>query len=281
MSLLTISNHSREYADMKYVYPVFSRRSGGLSIGINLNTNHACNWQCIYCQVPELIRGRAPHIDLTLLHKELYDILEDVIKGDFFQRYEVPSEKQQICDIAISGNGEPTSSPTFEEVTHLVGSIRDQFALTAQLVLITNGSLLSHPRVRKALLHWNTYKGEVWFKVDSATREGIQRINQVDISPERMCRHIETCVTLCSTWIQTCFFALDEQVPSLTERKAYLHFLESLKQHGIPLKGIHLYGLARESRRPDAARLSKLSPDWFAELSEEIKSIGFAVCVNV
>ena len=46
-------------------------RAGGVSIGINLNTNNACNWRCIYCQVPELARGTAPPIDLLLLEKEL------------------------------------------------------------------------------------------------------------------------------------------------------------------------------------------------------------------
>ena len=49
---------------MTYVYPVVSRRAGGVSIGINLNPNNACNWRCVYCQVPDLKRGAAPAIEL-------------------------------------------------------------------------------------------------------------------------------------------------------------------------------------------------------------------------
>jgi wyosine [tRNA(Phe)-imidazoG37] synthetase (radical SAM superfamily) len=52
---LSIHDHSRELSGLKYIYSVISRRAGGLSIGINLNVNNACNWQCIYCEFPQVI----------------------------------------------------------------------------------------------------------------------------------------------------------------------------------------------------------------------------------
>jgi hypothetical protein len=63
--LLKTEDHSRDSAGMRYVYPVVSRRAGGVSVGINLNPNNACNWRCIYCQVPGLTRGGPPPIDLA------------------------------------------------------------------------------------------------------------------------------------------------------------------------------------------------------------------------
>ena len=45
--VLNIYDHDRDSAGMTYVYPVISRRAGGVSVGINLNTNKACNWRCI------------------------------------------------------------------------------------------------------------------------------------------------------------------------------------------------------------------------------------------
>ena len=69
--MLTVSDHRRDSAGMTYVYPVVSRRAGGVSVGINLNTNNACNWACLYCQVPELKRGGPPPIDLDRLEMEL------------------------------------------------------------------------------------------------------------------------------------------------------------------------------------------------------------------
>ena len=108
-STLTTSNHDRDVAGLKYVYPVLSRRAGGLSIGINFNTNNACNWRCIYCQVPDLKIGAAPEMNFQLLEQELRYFLDDVLNGDFYQRFQVDENKRTIKDIAISGNGEPTS----------------------------------------------------------------------------------------------------------------------------------------------------------------------------
>jgi wyosine [tRNA(Phe)-imidazoG37] synthetase (radical SAM superfamily) len=54
-NFLTVDDHNRDISGMKYIYPVVSRRAGGVSIGINLNVNNACNWRCVYCQVPNLM----------------------------------------------------------------------------------------------------------------------------------------------------------------------------------------------------------------------------------
>ena len=43
--------HDRHFRDSKYVYPVLSRRSQGISVGINLNPDRRCNFDCVYCQV--------------------------------------------------------------------------------------------------------------------------------------------------------------------------------------------------------------------------------------
>ncbi len=109
MSKLTVTNHTRNVTDFNYIYPVLSRRAGGLSIGINFNVNNACNWRCIYCQVPDLKIGAAPEINLDLLAKELRLFLDDVLNGDFYDRMDVDIEQRVIKDIAIAGNGEPTS----------------------------------------------------------------------------------------------------------------------------------------------------------------------------
>ncbi|HAJ72565.1 MAG TPA: radical SAM protein, partial [Methylophilaceae bacterium] len=67
---LTVTDHNREIQGFTYIYSVVSRRAGGVSIGINLNINNACNWRCIYCQVPNLSRGTPPEIDMHVLEAE-------------------------------------------------------------------------------------------------------------------------------------------------------------------------------------------------------------------
>ena len=121
--MLNISDHSRDTAGMTYVYPVVSRRAGGVSIGINLNPNNACTWRCIYCQVPNLKRGAAPAIDLGRLEVELRSFLGEILHGNFMRDH-VASEARRINDIALSGNGEPTSPQEFERVIDLIGRVK-------------------------------------------------------------------------------------------------------------------------------------------------------------
>lgn len=99
--MLTTSDHSRDKAGLTYIYPVLSRRAGGLSIGVNLNVNNACNWRCIYCQVPNLIRGSAPSVDLEKLGQELRQFLADVIHGDFYDREDVPDEYRFNAEVFV------------------------------------------------------------------------------------------------------------------------------------------------------------------------------------
>lgn len=267
---------------MTYVYPVVSRRSRGLSIGVNLNPNNACNWHCVYCQVPGLVRGAGPAIDLTRLEEELRALLDAALHGDFFDRYELSADQRVIRDIAISGNGEPTSSPAFAAAVGVIGRACAEHDLFGKLklVLISNGSLMAKPTVQRGLAHWSELGGEVWFKLDSATEEGIHRVNQVNLSPDTLRRHLLSCARLCPTWIQTCLFAFDGQPPSSHEQAAYLDFLAGCLDADIRPEGVLLYGLARPSRQAEADRLAALPVAWLERFGERIEALGLAVRVH-
>jgi wyosine [tRNA(Phe)-imidazoG37] synthetase (radical SAM superfamily) len=282
MTRLTVTDHSRDSAGLTYVYPVVSRRSGGVSIGINLNPNNACNWQCVYCQVPNLIRGAAPEVDVYRLEDELRGLLEEVASGEFFSRYEAPMGQCAIRDIALSGNGEPTSCAQFGAVVGVIGQVCADFELFGRIkrVLISNGSLMHKPEVQRGLAHWAELGGEVWFKLDSATEGGRERINHVHLTNETVRRNLEACARLCPTWLQTCLFACDGQPPPAAEQNAYLEFLAGLKADGIAIEGVLLYGLARPSLQPEAARLSALPGEWLRAFAERIEAQGFAARVH-
>jgi wyosine [tRNA(Phe)-imidazoG37] synthetase (radical SAM superfamily) len=263
---------------MTYVYPVISRRAGGVSVGINLNTNNACNWRCIYCQVPELKRGGAPEVDLEKLAGELRSFLRELLQGDFMQQ-RVPAEARRLNDIALSGNGEPTSAKEFAQVVDLIGEIMAEFDLIGKikLVLITNGSLIQRVKVKEGLRKMAGLGGEVWFKLDSATANGARRINGTRQTIEKMHDNLRTSALLCPTWLQTCVFELDGQPPADVEREAYLKFIGRLRAEEVPLRGVLLYGLARPSMQPEAARLSALPQEWMSNFAAEIEKQGVAV----
>src|SRR4029450_261208 len=109
---LSTGEHERDVAGLRYVYPVVSRRAGGVSVGVNLNPNNACNWRCVYCQVPGLVAGKGPPIELDVLERELETLLDAIVRGDYPERH-VPADARRLSDVAFSGNGEPTSSPDF------------------------------------------------------------------------------------------------------------------------------------------------------------------------
>lgn len=276
--LLNIDDHSRDNAGMIYIYPVVSRRAGGVSIGVNLNPNNACNWRCIYCQVPELKRGTAPAIDLIKLEAELRSFLHEILHGNFMQ-LQVSPEARRINDIALSGNGEPTSAREFEQVVELIGQVKRDYDLPEELklVLITNGSLIDRPGVQAGLRQMAKLNGEVWFKLDSVTREGRLRINNTRMSLKRMRENLQLAASLCPTWLQTCMFQTDDKPPAEVESGAYLKFTEELLREGVPLKGVLLYGLARPSLQPEGPRLTKISREWMEAFCSEIQSLGLAV----
>jgi len=167
---LTTDDHDRASAGLTWVYPVVSRRAGGVSVGINLNPNRACNWRCIYCQVPGLVRGTAPPVDVEGLEQELRGFLTDVVHGDFLVRA-VPPGARVLRDVAFSGDGEPTTCRNFDRVVEKVGRVLADFDLVGQvaLVLITNGSLVHRPEVLRGLDQMGRLGGEVWFKLDGGS----------------------------------------------------------------------------------------------------------------
>jgi len=277
-SLLAVDEHSRDSAGMTYVYPVVSRRAGGVSVGINLNPNNACNWQCVYCQVPNLQRGGPPPIDLVQLRRELTALLLDIQQGDFMVR-RVPESARRLMDVAFSGNGEPTSAAEFAQAVALVADVLQERGLAGTLPvrLITNGSLLDRVPVQEGIAHLAQIGGEVWFKVDAARSEDIRRINGSQVSPERQLERLLACAELCPTWVQSCFFIQEGKEPSAASLDAYLKLLAKAAGH---LRGVHLYGLARPSMQPQAASLAALPASWFDGLAARFKEKGLTVTVS-
>lgn len=271
--MLSTTDHSRDSAGLRYVYPVVSRRAGGVSIGINLNPDNACNWRCIYCQVPDLKRGSAPPVDLALLEQELRGFLQGVQHGEFMQR--VPSGMRRINDIALSGNGEPTSAQEFAEVIELVGRLKPP---ELKLVLITNGSLIQRENVQRGLRRLAQLNGEVWFKLDRASEASMALVNDTKTTPDRVRQNLATAIACCpNTWLQTCWFALDGVAPGKQDEDDYLDFLAGLLRDTIRPQGILLYGLARPSLQPEAPRLSAVPSEQLEAFAARLRALGVAV----
>src|SRR5271170_3641494 len=121
--LLVHRDHRRTFADNLYVYAVVSRRSKGVSIGINLNPDKVCNFDCVYCQVDRKTPPLVREVDLQRLLQELEDTIDLVQSGGLFEmdRFAgTPAELRRLNDIAFSGDGEPTTCPQFVDIVRAV-----------------------------------------------------------------------------------------------------------------------------------------------------------------
>ncbi len=164
--------------------------------------------------------------------------MHDVLKGDFLAR-RVPEEARRLNDIALSGNGEPTSATEFEQVVDLIGEVRRHAGVpeSVKTVLITNGSLMQRRGVQGGIRKLAALNGEVWFKVDRATDAGMRKVNNTRTGMARVRANLAVAAQLCPTWIQTCLFAIDGEGPDEAEQAAYLDFLRECGAEPIPLQG--------------------------------------------
>ena len=91
---------------------------------------------------------------------------------------------------------------------------------SVKLRLITNGSLMHRPVVRQGIAAIGALNGEIWFKLDRATAIGIERVNGIHTTPEKVRRSLLQCAELAPTWVQTCYFAIDGDEASEADRIA-------------------------------------------------------------
>ncbi|MDK2126100.1 hypothetical protein [Parachitinimonas caeni] len=224
------------------------------------------------------MRGNAPAIDLELLQHELHSALQALLHGDFMQRH-VPEGVRRFNDIALSGNGEPTTSHEFSDVIRIIAASRASFGLdeSVKTVLITNGSQLHKPVIQASLSEMSNLNGEVWYKLDRVPDGTLSVVNQVALTRSAVLRHLIAASQVCRTWVQTCMFELDGWLPSEQEITDYLELVQAAKVAGGKLEGVLLYGLARASTQPEAPRLGRAPEAWMRSLAQRIESLGLAV----
>ena len=148
---------------------------------------------------------------------------------------------------------------------------------SVKLRLITNGSLLHRADVKAGIARIGAVDGEVWFKVDRASSDGILAVNGARLAPERVIAALRECAELAPTWVQTCYFAIDGKEASAAEQAAYLELIGTVREK---IKGVHLYGLARPSLQAGAERLSNVMEDSFLRFAARLSALGVEVIAS-
>jgi len=241
--------HPRQFEQNRFVYPVLSRRSRGISIGVNLNPDKICNFDCIYCQVDRRSESETRFVETEQLFGELNAMLDYCATGEIFRdpRFEnVPPDLQRVNDIAFSGDGEPTTYRNFDTLIEQVAERKRAHGLDdVKMVLITNASMFHRPVVQRGLEILDANNGEIWAKLEAGTEEYFRLVDRTRIPFQQILDNITAAAQLRPLVIQSLFMRVNGEPPSEQEFDAYLDRLEEIQAAGGQLRLVQVYTVAR------------------------------------
>jgi wyosine [tRNA(Phe)-imidazoG37] synthetase (radical SAM superfamily) len=248
------ARHERRFADFRFVYVVLSRRSGGLSIGVNLNPDKVCNFDCIYCQVDRTTQSEVQFVATEQLLAELEQALEAVLSGEIYasDKFQgVPEHLRRLNDIAFSGDGEPTTYRNFDEIVAACAEVkrcheaRRPQPQPIKMVLITNASMFHRPAVQRGLAILDAHGGEIWAKLEAGTKEYFQLVDRTPIPFERILENITAAAKVRPLVIQSLFMGVHGQPPPQGELEAYCDRLNEITAAGGRISLVQVYTVAR------------------------------------
>ncbi|HEY3383748.1 MAG TPA: hypothetical protein VGK32_18440 [Vicinamibacterales bacterium] len=241
--------HERRWADNLFVYAVVSRRSHGVSVGINLNPGKECNFDCVYCQVDRHVPPRVRKVDLDRLATELHTVLAAAADGSLYDAppfTAIAPDSRVVRDIAFSGDGEPTTCPHLKAAVEIAAAARRRFDLDGtKIVLITDAAYLARPAVRDALVVLDANNGEIWAKLDAGTEEHFTLIDRPNVTLQQVLEGILDAARIRPVVIQSLWMRVHDAVPSVQEVVAYCNRVIELRRAGAQLKGLQIYTIAR------------------------------------
>lgn len=275
-------NHRLDREAGALIYPVYSRRSKGLSVGINLFPDRkVCSFDCPYCEVfPFKTDTR---FSLEAMERGIRALADRV-------------SASEVRDLSFSGNGEPTLSPDFPRALELAFRLRDELFPAASLVLITNGSTLLDPgtfellrsaaagaRQRSAETRRRPTEGlDVWLKVDAGTEAWFRKIDRSSVPFGALTRTFLRFASQAPLTIQTMLCAIDGEVPGPREAEAWQELVLSLvaASGAAPatlVRRVHVYGKARPA--PEDPLAQALPREYLEERAESLrralKALGY------
>jgi len=253
--------HSRNFGEFRFVYPVVSRRARGVSVGVNLNPDKVCNFDCVYCQVDRRSPGNKAFVEMEQLRAELLAAIQLVQTGALFEHptfAATPLPLRRLNDIAFSGDGEPTTFANFDAVIQLAADVRRAESLDdVKLVLITNASMFHREVVQRGLAILDENNGEIWAKLDAGTPEFFAKVARTRIPFERILENITQAAQIRPIVIQSLFMRWFGSPPEEAEIEAYCMRLNEIVRRGGRIKGIQIYTVARPPAESFVSPLNK------------------------
>ena len=280
-SWAAVQDHTRHFSDFTFVYPVISRRSKGLSIGVNLNPDKVCNFDCIYCEVDRRTPGAVTEVDLRQMKDELTAMVRFARDGGLAREPkfdELPWLTREVKDIAFSGDGEPTMIHNFAECAETVVEVKQAEGLeTTKIVLITDAAGLDKADVRRGLEVMDRNNGEIWGKLDAGTEKYFKLVNRTNVKFERILNNLLETSKVRPIIIQSLFFKVHGEAMSEAELEAYCGRLSNITEGGGQIREVHLYTVARPTPETYATKQEPVKLEQMAEVIRERTNLVVAV----
>ncbi|MBF0198050.1 MAG: radical SAM protein [Planctomycetes bacterium] len=274
--------HSRDFQDFRYVYPVLSRRAGGISIGINLSPHKACNFDCLYCQVDRSAGlGKRNTFDEEVLAQELISLITLVQNGELFDLppfTDTPQKLRRLNDIALSGDGEPSAESCFLPVCKSLQKWHKDFNLQGvKLILISNSTLFHKAHVQEGIDALYACGGEVWAKLDAGTEDYYKSIDKSSIPFGRILENITLLGKKHEIIIQTLFTRLQGALPSNEEISAFGERLNDFLQNDARINHVQIHTVARQPASPLVEKIDEANLNDIAQTLRKQVPLEFRV----
>ena len=258
------------------VYPVYSRRSGGLSVGINLFPDRkVCSFDCPYCEIFPFLNDNS--FSLALMETALLETLK-----------EAKEQGNSVRDICFSGNGEPTQSPDFPAALDLAFRIRDKEAPDAEVVLISNGIGLMYENIFELLCEAaNRRTGQegedsglrIWLKLDAGTPAWHKTMSRSLISHESLVESIRAFAKRAPVILQTMICIVSEEAPSPVEAKAWEALAVDIALSAMNLRAVQIYGKARPA--PEDPLAAALPAEFLEARAESLRAVLASAALDI
>ena len=240
--------------------PIRSRRLG-ISLGVNLLPLHSklCNFDCIYCECGWNADNRT--------EKPRFNSREDIRTALESTLAKMQAEGQLPDVITFAGNGEPTIHPDFEAIIDDTIALRNEFAPSAKVSVLSNATQLHREGVRNALHKVDN----AILKLDSAIESTAQAINK-PCGNYSVARVVEQLSSFGREFVlQTMFLRGEhngEQIDNTVEGEimAWLAVVEHLRPHSVMVYSI--------DRATPCKTLQKVEREELEKIADRVRALG-------
>ncbi len=251
-----------------------------MSLGVNLNPDKICNFDCIYCQVDRTRSSETQFVATAELLAELEATLSDIVSGAIYESEKfrsVPAGLRRLNDIAFSGDGEPTTYRNFDEIIAACADVKKRHALDdVKMVLITNASMFHRPHVERGLALLDANQGEIWAKLEAGTDAYYHLIERTQIPFRQILDNIAAAARVRPLVIQALFMRVHGEPPPPAELEAFCDRLNEITSSGGALKLVQIYTVARRPAEEFVAPLSNAEVDAIAALVRQRTGLATA-----